>query len=130
VILVLPDIPTNILYSTPIVGFEAQKTKAWVGLDVRPEVVIKEAQERLDQQEWNALRPALSVTVRAWIMQGFVEGGVCGAHAGALQYLGYALEVLEWGSRTWKDALDEERGAIFKSTLIRGVRSLHISAFM
>jgi hypothetical protein len=63
-------------------------------------------------------------------MHGFIEGGLRGAHPVALEFIGYALEVLDWGSRVWKNVPDDDRGVIFKSTFIRGVRSLHISAFM
>lgn len=63
-------------------------------------------------------------------MRGFVEGGLSGSHSISVKFLGKALEVLDWGSRVWKGVPDEDRGAIFKPTFIRGVRSLHISAFM
>ena len=63
-------------------------------------------------------------------MRGFIESGLRGAHPVALVFFSNALEVLDWGSRTWKNIADEDRGAIFKSTFIRGVRSLHVSAFM
>jgi stress-induced-phosphoprotein 1 len=63
-------------------------------------------------------------------MRGFIESGLRGAHPVALVFFSNALEVLDWGSRTWKNIADEDRGAIFKSTFVRGVRSLHISAFM
>jgi hypothetical protein len=117
-----------LIYITSItVQFEVQKTNAWV--DVGPEVVIKEAQERLCRQGWDILRPALSVTVRAWIMRGFIEGGLR-AHLVALEFLGYALEVLDWGRQAWKNIPNEVRGTIFKSTFIRGVRSLHMRALM
>jgi hypothetical protein len=111
-----------------VVQFEVQKTNAWV--DVGPEVVIKEAQERLSRQGWDVLRPALSVTVRVWIMRGFIEGGIREAPSFALEFLGNALEVLDWGRQAWKNVSNEVRGTIFKSTFIRGVRSLHIRALM
>jgi hypothetical protein len=39
-----------------------------------------------------------------------------------------ALEVLDWGSRAWKDIPASDRGCIFERTFIRGVRRLHITA--
>ena len=89
-----------------------------------------EAQERLRLQGWTALRPALSTTIRAWVMRGFLEGGLRGAKSVEVEFLGYALEVLDWGSRVWKDVPKDDRGAIFERTFIRGVRSLHIRALM
>jgi hypothetical protein len=117
------------LYTTfPIVIFEAQSKRAWV--DAKPDVVIIEALERLRLEGWTALRPALSTTIRAWIMRGFLEGGLRRAKSVEVEFLGYALEVLDWGSRVWKDVPKDDCGAIFQRTFIRGVRSLHIRALM
>jgi hypothetical protein len=119
------------LHYTPtflIVIFEAQSKRAWV--DAKPDVVIMEAQERLRLEGWTNLRPALSTTIRAWIMRGFLEGGLRRAKSVEVEFLGYALEVLDWGSRVWKDVPKDDRGAIFERTFIRGVRSLHIRALV
>jgi hypothetical protein len=38
------------------------------------------------------------------------------------------LEVLDWGSRVWKDIPTSDRGCIFERTFIRGIRRLHVMA--
>lgn len=110
------------------VRLEAQQKNAWVS--DKPAVVISQAQSRLRLQGWDAVRPALSTTVRAWIMRGFMEGGMRRNKSAQVEFLGFALEVLDWGSRAWKDVPKDDRGAIFERTFIRGVRSLHINALM
>jgi len=40
----------------------------------------------------------------------------------ALEYFTRAVEVLDWGSREWKDVSKDDRGAIFEWTFIRGVK--------
>jgi len=115
------------MYNDQVV-FEAQSKNVWV--DSKPDVVMIEAQERLRQQGWDKLRPALSTTVRAWIMRGFLEGGLRNAKAVEVEFLGYALEVLDWGRRAWKNVPKDDRGVIFEKTFIRGVKCLHINALM
>lgn len=74
-----------------IVCLEAQQSGAWV--NVKSEGVIKEAPARLRQQGWDKLRPALSVTVRAWMMRGFMEGGTRGAYSIVVSFFGEASNV-------------------------------------
>ena len=64
---------------------------------------------------------------RAWI--------ICGLFASsthkpilAVKYQSRALEVLDWGSRSWKAVSTADRGCIFEHTFIRGVRRLHVMA--
>lgn len=63
-------------------------------------------------------------------MRGWLEGGLGGAKSATVEWLGRALEVLDWGKTAWKNVSRTDRGAIFDSTFIRGVRSLHLDAFM
>lgn len=63
-------------------------------------------------------------------MRGFMEGGFSGNYSVTVEFISHALEVLEWGRKTWKNVSREDRGSIFEDTFIRGVRSLHIDAFM
>lgn len=63
-------------------------------------------------------------------MRGWVEGGLRGAKPVTVEWLGRALEVLDWGKRAWKNVSRTNRGVIFDSTFIRGVRSLHLDALM
>jgi hypothetical protein len=133
-------------YASPVL-FEALKFKAWT--EGGPDLVIEEAQKRLREQGWNAVRPALSTTIRlvfsqiyqyvsadhhilsrAWIMRGWVEGGLKGTKPVTVEWLSRALEVLDWGKTAWKNVSRTDRGVIFDSTFIRAVRSLHLNAFM
>lgn len=63
-------------------------------------------------------------------MRGFLEGGLRQDRATEVEFLGYALEVLDWGRLAWKNVSKDDRGAIFEHTFVRGVRSLHITALM
>lgn len=48
--------------SAVVVQLEGMHTKAW--LSGRPEEVIRNARERFRNEGWDAVRPALSVSVR------------------------------------------------------------------
>ena len=50
------------LFYAPLVIFEALKSKAWT--EGGADFVIEEAQKRLHKQGWDAVRPALSTTIR------------------------------------------------------------------
>lgn len=71
------------------VQLEAQQTGAWT--DGKSELVIQETPQRLRSLGWNKVRPALSTTLRCWIMRAFMEGGLRGNHALALELLGEVL---------------------------------------
>ncbi|KAH9474765.1 Small glutamine-rich tetratricopeptide repeat-containing protein 2 [Psilocybe cubensis] len=105
--------------------FEASAFNAWQ--DGGAKVVKAEAPKRLKREGWSKLRPALSVTVRAWIIAGFV-GGSIGKYAAAMEYHSRALEVLEWGERTWQNVPFTERGVMFRKTFIRAVKRMKLSS--
>ena len=63
-------------------------------------------------------------------MRGWLEGGLGGKKTATVEWLARALEVLDWGKIAWKDASPADRGVIFDTTFVRGVRSLHLNAFM
>jgi hypothetical protein len=50
------------LVTDSLVSFEAMKARAWV--ESGPEGVMQEAPKRLEAEGWDAVRPALSITVR------------------------------------------------------------------
>ncbi|KAG5653892.1 hypothetical protein H0H81_009484 [Sphagnurus paluster] len=107
--------------------FEATRTEAWTkgGL----ELVQQEAPKRLRKLGWGAVRPALSVTIRGWFMRGFLQASL-GLPGSSSEFIRHALDVLQWGSRLWKDVPREERGTIFDPTFIRGVKRLHMNILM
>ena len=41
-----------------------------------------------------------------------------------------ALDILQWGRQEWDGVPKDDRGAVFEDTFIRGVRGLHLDAYM
>ncbi|RDB29131.1 Small glutamine-rich tetratricopeptide repeat-containing protein beta [Hypsizygus marmoreus] len=111
------------LYNNQI-ELETAKTQAWD--KAGPKLVQQEALRRLEISGWDAVRPALSTTIRAWVLRGFIQSAV--TRVSAPEYYRDALDVLDWGSRVWKDVSHEVRGTIFDLTFIRGVRRLFLNA--
>ncbi|KIJ67012.1 hypothetical protein HYDPIDRAFT_26421 [Hydnomerulius pinastri MD-312] len=101
------------------IQFETQKWGAWPSETV--ETVIQNAQERQKSQGWDDVRPALGMTVRAWIMHALFDTNLRRAHHVAVEFLKHSLEVMDWGRRCWKNVPDEDRGVIFDRTFVRGM---------
>ncbi|KAG1791237.1 uncharacterized protein HD556DRAFT_1386844 [Suillus plorans] len=110
------------------VKFEATARQAWHSDGV--ENIKQLAQKRLKEKGWSDVRPALSVTVRAWIMRGMLDGHLRNKPDTGVQFLKRAVDLLEWGRNVWKNVHKDDRGAIFQDTFLRGVRSLHLKMFM
>ncbi|KAG2059298.1 hypothetical protein BDR06DRAFT_987265 [Suillus hirtellus] len=110
------------------VKFEATARQAWHSDGV--ENIKQLAQKRLKEKGWNDVRPALSVTVRTWIMRGMLDGHLRNKPDTGVQFLKRAVDLLEWGRNVWKNVHKDDRGAIFQDTFLRGVRSLHLKMFM
>jgi len=106
------------------VMFEVQALRAFSTEGV--EGVIEKAQKRQREEGWDSIRPALSTTVRAWIMQGFVVNGLKGEPELAASLLKSAVDFLCWGREAWKDVPDTNRGTIFSDTFLRGVRTMYL----
>lgn len=71
-----------------------------------------------------------SPTVRLWIMRGFMEDTIRQRHDVALEFIGRAREVLQWGIQTWSDVPQEDKGAIFTASFLQGVHSLYLDSYM
>ncbi|KAG6911300.1 hypothetical protein DXG01_002139 [Tephrocybe rancida] len=99
-------------------------TNAWA--EGGPRMVQEEAPKRLKTSGWGAVRPAITTTVRGWIMRGFLTASfqIQGA---AAEFVSDALQILQWGARVWKNVPKEERGVIFETTFIRGVKRLYLN---
>lgn len=65
-----------------------------------------------------------------WIVRGFLEEKLNHHCAMKVEYLSRALEVLEWGRKTWSQIPKASRGTIFEDTFIRGVRNMYLTALM
>ncbi|KAI0651477.1 hypothetical protein C8Q79DRAFT_37630 [Trametes meyenii] len=110
------------------VMFESKSVGAWPHGSSR--TVIEEAPQRLAIGSWNAVRPALSLTIRGWVLRAFAHNLILNSVEAALDLYSAALEVLHWGNEVWKDASFEDKGAIFQDTFIRGIKCLRLNAFM
>lgn len=110
------------------VYFEITARKAWNSEGL--ETIKEQAQKRLKESGWDDVRPALAVTVRAWIMRAAFEGGLRQKPQAGVEYYRRALDLVEWGRTIWKDAPKSSRGAIFEPSFLIGIRSLYIKMFM
>ena len=63
-------------------------------------------------------------------MRGFIEENLKGNVESALEFYTSALEILRWGTELFQDVAESDRGVIFKSTFIRGVKCLRLNALM
>ncbi|KAF9512181.1 hypothetical protein BS47DRAFT_1100683 [Hydnum rufescens UP504] len=103
--------------------FEILRSEAW-DLSATETVVIKEAALRQQQKGWDNVRPALSATVRIWILNAHLSQGL-GQYGQAVGLYRRAIAVLDWGRKEWHKFSRKERGAIFDTTFVRGVRVLY-----
>lgn len=110
------------------VYFEATTSKAWNSEGF--ETIKEFAQKRLKENGWDDVRPALAVTVRAWIMKAALEGGLREQPQAGVEYYRQALDLVEWGRTIWKDVPKSNRGAIFEHSFLIGIRSLYLKMFM
>ncbi|KDR85535.1 hypothetical protein GALMADRAFT_368117 [Galerina marginata CBS 339.88] len=107
------------------VMFEAEFHKAWK--DGGANVVMERAPARLAIEGWDAVRPALSTTIRAWIMCGFMAKST-GRHLVAMEFYSRVVNILDWGRRVWQNVSKDDRGVIFEKTFVRGVKRLRLAA--
>ncbi|KAG2060908.1 hypothetical protein BDR06DRAFT_393900 [Suillus hirtellus] len=110
------------------VYFEVTARKAWDSEGL--ETVKELAQKRLKENGWDDVRPALAVTVRAWLMRAAFEGGLRDQPQAGVQYYRRALDLVEWGRTIWKDVPKSSRGAIFEHSFLIGIRSMYLKMFM
>ncbi|KAI0651479.1 hypothetical protein C8Q79DRAFT_37533 [Trametes meyenii] len=106
--------------------FEITKTQAWA--DASAQGVMEDAPRRLASQGWGAVRPALSVTVRGWIMRAFIQDNLTNDTDAALDFYASAVEVLRWGIARWPDVPVKDKGAIFQESFLRSVKCLRLDA--
>ncbi|KJA28580.1 hypothetical protein HYPSUDRAFT_62222 [Hypholoma sublateritium FD-334 SS-4] len=119
------DCPDWILKFNEQVIFEAQFFKAWVHGGSK--TIKEEAFKLLKQSGWDAVKPALSTTVRAWLMCGLMAT-LRGQYQTSMEYYSRVVDVLDWGSHIWQNVPTRNRGVIFERTFIRGAKRLQLSA--
>ncbi|KAF9496738.1 hypothetical protein BDN71DRAFT_1429949 [Pleurotus eryngii] len=108
-------------YYNQQVMFEAQNSQAW--MSETPVEILRLARERLASEGWNKVRPALSVSVRGRFLRGFIQAGLTKRPDIALQFIGHAIEIIELCKKEWPDVPDSDRGAIFQTTFLLGLRA-------
>ncbi|KAF9259390.1 hypothetical protein L218DRAFT_933775 [Marasmius fiardii PR-910] len=96
--------------------------------DAEPIQIISEAKERLKKEGWNKVRPALSVTIRAFILYAFAGGKLTKNHTSEVQYLRRAIDIIERGQKEWEHVRPETRGSVFRETFKRGVDRMYMDA--
>ena len=118
-----------------LVNMETLQVGAWKWMQENPTVdsLISAAKAHLRIDGWDSIRPALSTTIRAWIMQGFISNRMEQyrnetKNASWRPYYEKAIRFLEEGKKTWPNASPEDRGIVFENTFIRGVLNLQLMA--
>ncbi|KAK7063882.1 TPR-region domain-containing protein [Favolaschia claudopus] len=109
------------------VKFEGEYYQAWGKGGSK--TVCDQAPGRLKKEGWSSVGPAICMTVRLWIMQGFLMGST-GNQGLATEHYRNAVAVIDWGREKWKDVDRSLRGDIFDVTFRRSVNRLFISAVM
>ncbi|KAJ6512834.1 hypothetical protein C8R45DRAFT_961512 [Mycena sanguinolenta] len=123
----IPDNDFISKYNKQVI-FEAQAYKAWS--EGGPEVVIQKALARQRNEGWDATRPALSVTVRAWIMRGIIDSGIYQHHLVAVEFYKNCLTVIRSLREHWILESKDDRGAIFEKSFEFGIQELYLEALM
>nr|GAT59801.1 predicted protein [Mycena chlorophos] len=96
------------------------------GFTCGPTELIKEVPERLKGSNWNAVRPALTITIRSWLLQACLDSKLMGRENTADEFFRRVIDVLVWGRRTYASVPRMERGAIFEITILNAVRRLRL----
>ncbi|THU79473.1 hypothetical protein K435DRAFT_697686 [Dendrothele bispora CBS 962.96] len=107
---------------------EAASSGAWK--DAGPDVIMKEAPERLRRDGWSKLRSALSVTIRSWIMRGFLDGGLRQNYTTKMEFLSNAVKLIKWGQKEWANVPTSNCGVIFRESFLRAVRRMYFEAML
>ncbi|KAJ6610705.1 hypothetical protein B0H10DRAFT_1811169 [Mycena sp. CBHHK59/15] len=108
--------------------FEATARRAW--MEGGPEVIIKSALERQRTEGWNATRPALSLTIRGWLMRGVIDAGARQKHDVAVEIFKRSLDVLRSLRESWILVPREDRGIIFEDSFLFGIQNMYLEALM
>ncbi|KAL1719436.1 hypothetical protein EV715DRAFT_290149 [Schizophyllum commune] len=100
--------------------WEVQMSEAWP--NAGPDQLMREFPARLSQVGWQRARLAFSTTVRRWILNACLDSGSRGKYDNARLWLSNAVQVLAWGSETYKSVPASDKGPVFDPTFILGVR--------
>ncbi|KAF6748418.1 hypothetical protein DFP72DRAFT_916673 [Ephemerocybe angulata] len=123
----VPGIPNFQAKLTKAVVFENNVLRGWVK-GGGPTIIKKEALKRLETETWQTVRPAITVTVRSWIFYAFFRSNLAGQTVLAHELYANALDILDWGRRTFPDVPKDDRGVIYEDSFVRGVQRLYLDA--
>ncbi|KAF9262660.1 hypothetical protein L218DRAFT_929118 [Marasmius fiardii PR-910] len=83
--------------------------KAWSQFG--PDKLFREVEERLAREGWDS-------------------GGVRRNVVSEAEHMARAIEVIEWGRKTWENVPSKDKGVIFLDSFLRGVQKLYIDALV
>ncbi|KDN41912.1 hypothetical protein RSAG8_07129, partial [Rhizoctonia solani AG-8 WAC10335] len=104
--------------------YEAMEYNAWIN---QPDeaTIMREIRERVATRGWDNVRPAVGLTVRAWIMHAFLLRSIPDYNT-AVQLLQKVQRFLTWGDHQWPDVPTSQRGVVFEHTFRRSVKRLYL----
>lgn len=104
--------------------YEAMEYGAWIN-QADEATIMREIRQRVATRGWDNVRPALDLTVRAWIMHAFLLRSIPD-YGTAVQLLQKVQRFLTWGEHQWPTVSAAERGVIFEPAFRRSVRRLYL----
>ncbi|KAF8758321.1 negative ER-associated ubiquitin-dependent protein catabolic process [Rhizoctonia solani] len=104
--------------------YEAMEYNAWIN-QADEATIMREIRERVAGPGWDNVRPALDLTVRAWIMHAFLLRSIPDYNT-AVHLLQKVQRFLTWGDHQWPDVPTSQRGVIFEHTFRRSVKRLYL----
>ncbi|TFY70073.1 hypothetical protein EVJ58_g51 [Rhodofomes roseus] len=111
------------------VMLETMNSGAWPALPMAK--IQEEAMMRQQEHGWDAARLAVDVTIRIWLMQGFVASNTGSDTQTSLRPFNLILELLNWGqTSSWGNSSTKDKGNVFEDYFVRGVRKLRMEAMM
>ncbi|KAJ7196871.1 hypothetical protein GGX14DRAFT_700497 [Mycena pura] len=109
---------------------ESVNASAWLEADPDPEVVVERALSRQRAEGWASVRPALSLTIRVWILRAFFDVVQRQRHDVVAECCKNSLAVLRRLRETWATAPKADRGVVLEDTFVYGVQALYLGALM
>ncbi|KAK1226528.1 hypothetical protein PQX77_010493 [Marasmius sp. AFHP31] len=108
---------------------ESSRLNAWVS-DDNPNRLVREVEERILRDGWDNVRPALSLTIRSWIVLAHIESCSKGNFENSVTFYNKAMKVIKFGRKTWSSVGNDVRGEVFCDTFLRTVQTMHMEPLM
>lgn len=131
------------------VRLESERTRVPVSLMGDLAAFTSDIRELHSKEGHDASRPAIATGIRLatfakgrvtsansitffsiLILQGFLTAGLTSDYSAGVEMYEKALGILKWGQEEWDGVPKDERGVVFEDTFVRGVRDLHLDAYM